>query len=188
MLSDDFHSEVVLENGDTLIATNGTNESLLDLMAGIIGMMKDTEFTVSPLTMEVELPVLIAVEVHAPLHQVGNALRCIAHHLFYGCWIADEIAGNHRVVDMFLEVVHLEVGDTGNAALCLVGIRLVDSGLADERYLALAALSDLQCITHSGHARANNEEVEFANHGLYLIMVYKTSILLPNGLFRKTAT
>ena len=114
--------------------------------------------------MEVKFAVLVAVEVHAPLDEVGDALGCIAHHLLHGGRIADVVSCDHGVVDVLFEVIHFEVGDAGDAALCLVGVGLVDGGLADECYFAFAALCDLQCITHSGHARADDEEVEFAYH------------------------
>ena len=114
--------------------------------------------------MEVKFAVGVLVEVHAPAHEVSDALRCVADDLLHSCRVADEVASDHSIVDMLLEVVHFQVRDACHATLSLVGIGLVDGCLTDECHFALAALSDLERITHSSYTRADDEEVEFTNH------------------------
>ena len=63
----------------------------------------------SSFTVQVEIPLFVFVEVHAPFHEVAYALWCVFHHLFHGCRVADEIPCNHGVLDMFLEVVHFQI-------------------------------------------------------------------------------
>ena len=121
-------------------------------MARVVGVVEDAELAVAALAVEVELTVVVLVEVHAPFHEVCDALGRVLHHLLHGGGVADEVAGHHRVVDMLVEVIYLEVGDRCHAALCLVRIGLVDGRLTDESHLALAALRHLEGITHSGYA------------------------------------
>ena len=174
VLRDNLHGEVVLQHCDALVGPDGPYQTLLDLVPRVVGMVQDAEFRVAALAMEVKLPLGILVEVHAPAHQVRDALRSIPYHLLHGLRVRDEVPRHHRVVDMLLEVVHLQVSHTGHTTLSLVRISFVDGGLADEGDLALAALSDLQGITHSGDARADDEEVEFANHDILCLRVIYT--------------
>ena len=85
------------------------HQSALNLEARVVGMVQDAELGVTALAVEVKLAALLLVEVHAPLHQVLDALRGIPHHLLHGCGVADVVARNHGVLNVFLEVVHLQV-------------------------------------------------------------------------------
>ena len=164
VLRDDLHGEMVLQHRDTLVAAHGTDESLLDLVARVIGVMQDAELAVAALAVQVELAILVLVEVHAPFHQVSNALGRVPHHLLHGCGVADEVAGHHRVLDMLLEVIYFQVRDRGHATLCLVRISLINRCLTDECHLAFSTLRHLERIAHPGYTRADNEKVEFTNH------------------------
>ena len=64
----------------------------------------------SAFAVQVEVSLFVFVEVYAPFHEVSYALRCVFHYLFHGCGVADEIPCNHGVFDMFLEVVHFQIG------------------------------------------------------------------------------
>ena len=58
---------------------------------------------------EVEAAVLLLVEVHAPVHESPDAFGAVFHHLRHGSRVGDEVARHHRVLNMFFEVVNLEV-------------------------------------------------------------------------------
>ena len=105
VLRDDLDSEVVLQYGDALVGPHGANQALLNLMPRVVGMVQDTELRVTALAMKVELAVLVAIEIHAPLHQVGDAFRRVLHHLLHSCRVGNEVARHHRVVDMLVEVI-----------------------------------------------------------------------------------
>ena len=131
---------------------DGFDKSALNLETRIVGMVEDAKFRVTSFAVQVELAILLAVEVDAPLHQAADAFGPARHHLLYGAAVADVVAGNEGVGDMLLEVVHFEVGNRCHAALGLGRISLFDIGLAHQGHSASAALGDLQGITHSGHA------------------------------------
>ena len=61
MLSNDFHSEMILLHFDVRIALYGCDKSALNLSTGVISMMKYAEFRVSSLAMEVKLLSLIHI-------------------------------------------------------------------------------------------------------------------------------
>ena len=109
VLRDYLHGEVVLLNVDVGACTHSRHQSALNLGARVVGMVQDAELGVSALAMQVELAVLLAVEVDAPLHELGNLLRRIAHHLLYGTAVADEVARYHRVFYMLVEIVDCKI-------------------------------------------------------------------------------
>ena len=109
VLRDYLHGEVVLLNVDVGARTHSRHQSALYLGARVVGVVQDAELGVSALAMQVELAVLLAVEVDAPLHELGNLLRRIAHHLLYGTTVADEVARYHRVFYMLVEIVDCKI-------------------------------------------------------------------------------
>ena len=177
VLCDDFHGEVVFEHGDALFAAHGLDEPALDFKTRVVGVVENAELRVPALAVQVIGAVFLLVEVHAPLDEPLDAGRSLLHHLAHRGGVADVVAGHHGVVDMFLEIVHLQVGHTGHTALGLGGVGLVHCGLAHQSHLALAALRHLQSIAHSGHAGTYYQKVKFANHGVWkLIYGYKFTI------------
>ena len=166
VLGDDFHGEVVLLHVDVGIVAHGLHQSALYLGTRIIGMVKDTEFRVSALTMKVERTVLLTVEVHAPVDEFLNLGRRIPYHLLHGGTVRDIVASHHRVLDMLLEVVHFEVGHRGHASLGKRSIGLFKAGLADHANLAFLLSCHFQGIAHTGHSGTDNEEIVFVYHTL----------------------
>ena len=94
-------------------------------------MVEDAELGVASLPVEVEAAVFLTVEVHFPAQEVGDSLRGPFHHLLHGLRVAQPVAGHHRVVDMLVEIVYLEIGDAGNSSLGIIGVGLVECRLAD---------------------------------------------------------
>ena len=64
----------------------------------------------SALAVQVEGAVFFLVEVDAPLYQFLYLAGCVAHHLLHSSAVADVVAGYHGVFDVFVEVVHGQVG------------------------------------------------------------------------------
>ena len=127
-------------------------------------MVKDTELGVSALAMKVETAVLFLVEIDAPLRQLGYLLRRFGHHLTHRIGVANPVARDHGVVDMFLEIVHGEVSHRGDAALCFGRVGLVEGSLAAESNFVLVGARHFERKTHSGYTAADDEEVVFFCH------------------------
>ena len=68
VLGDDLDGEVMLVDVDAGIGTHGLDESALDLVAGVVGMVQDAELRVAALAVEVKCAVGAAVEIHAPAY------------------------------------------------------------------------------------------------------------------------
>ena len=109
VLRDYLHGEVVLLHVDVGARTHSRHQSALYLGTRVVGVVQYAELGVSALAVQVEFAVFLAVEVHAPFHELGNLLRRIAHHLLYGTAVADEVARYHRVFDMLVEIVDCKI-------------------------------------------------------------------------------
>ena len=171
VLSDDFHRKVIFQHFDVGVLPDGFHQPTLYLGSCVVGMMQDAELGVTAFSVKVELSVFFLVEVDAPLHEVLDALRSIAHHLFYGSGVADVVARHHGVFDVFLEVVDKKVRHRSDATLCLGCIGLFEGRLADERHLALAGICHFQGIAHACHSAAYNQEFTLLNHCLMLSLM-----------------
>ena len=149
VLSENLDGKMVLIDVDVGIGADGLDKRRLYLVAGIVGMMQDAELAVSALAMQVELTFLIPVEVHTPTEQFLNLGRSLGHDFLDGLGVAEPVAGHHRVVDVFLEVIYLKVGHCGDTALCQVGVGLFHLGLAHQGHGS--RICHFQGKTHSGH-------------------------------------
>ena len=164
VLGDDLDGKVILLDVDIGILAHGFHEATLDLGTSVVGMVEDAELGVSTFTMKVKRAVFLLVEVDAPLHKLLDLLGGLAHHLFDGGTVGDIVARNHCVLDVLLEVVELEIRDTGHATLGKRGVGLVERRLTDHAYLALACSGHFEGVTHAGHACSYHEEIILVNH------------------------
>lgn len=114
---------------------------------------------------QVELALLVAVEIDAPLNELLNLFRGILDNKFDRLGVAQPIAGHHGVVYMFFEIIYFEVGDTRNAALRQVGVGFLKFTLANQRNFA--RMSYFECKTHAGNARADDEKIILPLHNLW---------------------
>ena len=138
VLRDDLHGKMVLQHLDMRVAAHRCHQSALDLRTGVIGMVQDTELRVTAFAVQIELTVLFAVEVHTPLDQFLDAFGGVAYHLFNGGRVTEPVTGDHRIVDMFLKIVHQEVRHRGDTSLGFGGVSFLEGGLAAQGYLVLA--------------------------------------------------
>ncbi len=132
VLGDDFDGEVVFVDVDVGVGADGFDERVLYLEAGVVGVVEYAKLGVSAFAVEVEGAVIVFVEVYAPAYEFVDLRGSVAHDFLDGLRVAEPVAGHHCVVDMFVEVVDLEVGDGCYAALCEGGVGFVESGLAYE--------------------------------------------------------
>ena len=96
---------------DVRIVAHGFHQSALNLGSRVVGMVQDAELAVSSLAVKVELAVLLLVEIDTPLHQLLDLFRCFGDNLLHGFVVADVVASNHCILDVFVEVVHFEICD-----------------------------------------------------------------------------
>ena len=163
MLGDDFHGEVVIEDVYAGVALDGLDEAGLDFGSGVVLVVQDAKFRVSAFAVQVEVARVVLVEVHTPADELLDLRRCAAHHHLDGCPVVDPVAGHHRVMDVFVEVVHLEVGHRGDSPLGEVGVGFFEFRLADDGD-GLALFGHLEGKAHAGDARADNQIIVFVNH------------------------
>lgn len=110
VLRDDLHGEVVLQNLNLRVVAHGIHKAALNLEACVVLMVEDAELGMAALAVQVERAVSLLVEVDAPVDEVVDGGRRVLDHMLYGLGVGEPVAGNHRVVNVFLEVVHLEIG------------------------------------------------------------------------------
>ena len=156
VLCDNLHCEMVLLNLDVGVVAHGFHQPSLYLCTCVVGVVKDAELRVSTLTVEVKLAVVLAVKVNAPVDKLFYLLRSVTHNHLNSGRVADVVAGNHRVLDVLLEIVYLKVGDACYAALRKLGVGLVESCLADETNFTLMRPCYLQGVAHAGYSGTDN--------------------------------
>ena len=118
VLGDYLYGEMVFLHRDVGTLAHCLHQSTLYLGTCIVLMVKDAELRVTTLAMEVELTVLLPVEVDTPLHKFTYLLGRIPHHLLHGLAVGDIVAGNHRVLDVLVEIVELQVCHRSHSTLC----------------------------------------------------------------------
>ena len=150
VLCDDFHRIVVGEYADVGMPFHSFDERSLYLGSRVVLVVQDAEFRVTAFFVQVECPVFLFVEVHAPVDELLDLFGCVAHHLLHGGAVADPVAGYHGVFDVLVEVVHGQIGYRGDASLCKIRVGLFHSGLTDEGYRPL--FRHFQGEAHTGYS------------------------------------
>ena len=168
VLGEDFHGKVVLIDVDIGVVLDRLDERHLYLVARVVGMVQDAELAMAALTVQVKLALLVLVKVHAPAEQFLNLCRGLGDNLLYCLGVAEPVARHHRVVDVLVKVIHLEVGHRGDTSLSEVGVRLFHLGLAHQCHSP--GLCHLEGKTHTGHTRTDNEIIIFAYHRLLSVL------------------
>ena len=175
VLRDNLHGEVVLLHLDVGTCPDGSHQSALYLGSCVVGVVEDAELRVTSLAVEVEIAVLVFVEVDTPPHQFLDLLRGIPDHLLHSLAVADIVAGNHRVFDVFLEIVYGEIGHRGDTTLRKTRVGLVELGLTDEAHLSFLRPGHFQGVAHTGYSAADDEEVILIYHRLSVIIAMLSS-------------
>ena len=171
VLRENFHRKMVLIHIDLRMSLDGLDERHLDFVTRVVGMMQDAELAVSTLAVQVILTLLVLVEVYAPVHEFPNLSGSLGNDLLHRIGVAEPVTGNHRVVDVLVKVIHLQVGHCSHTALREVGVRLFHLGLAHESHSP--CLCHLEGKTHTGHTRADDEIIIFAYHSSLSFLLLK---------------
>src|SRR3712207_22613 len=126
------------------IALYGFHQPTLYLRARVIGVMKNAKLRMTTLTVQVEGAIGLAIELHSPIGELTNLGRCHPDNLLHGLPVADEITGNHGVLNVFIEVVEFQIGHGGNATLGERSVGFLKRCLANDANLALAGPCHLE--------------------------------------------
>ena len=150
------------------MATHCLNQTSLNLETRVVSVVKDSEFRVTTFAMEVKISRFVTVEIHTPIHESLNGGRTILNDLTHCLRVANIIPSNHRVLDVFFKIIHLQVRHSGNATLSLRSVGFFNRCFANECHFTFTRSGNLKGVTHSGNARTNYQKIEFANHLLKL--------------------
>ncbi len=112
---------------------------------------------------KVEHAVFVAVEIHAPFEQLLDLFRSLGDNLTNCDGVGKPVAGNHRVLNMFFEVVEFQICYRRNAALGECGVGFVKGGFTHQGHTT--SIGHLKGKTHTGDARANHEIIVSVRHG-----------------------
>ena len=165
MLRDNLHGEMMLENVDIGICLHFLHERELDLRAGVVGMVENPEFGVSAFAVKIERAVFFPVEIHAPAEELIDLRGRVPDHFLHSPAVGEPVAGHHGVVDMFVEIIYLEIGDTRHAPLGEISVGFIKGSLAYHSH-PVCGRRHFQGEAHSGDARTYHQIVVFEHHFL----------------------
>ena len=121
---------------------------LVDFSSCIVFVVQDTELGMASFFVEVEFSILFFIKIHSPFYQFLDLCRCFSHYFFYSRAVTDPIAGNHRVFNVFLEIVYFQVGNRCYTSLSKIGIGFFQSCFTNQGDFTF--VSYFQCEAHSG--------------------------------------
>ncbi len=163
MLGYNLYGEMVFVDINARIASDSFYKALLDFIAGVVGMVENTEFRMPPFTVKVECAIILFVEIHPPLNQLTNLPRSLCHHLPDSFRVGEVVTRHHGVVDMFVEVIDFKVCDRCHPALRQCRIRFIKGCFANQRHTAF--FCHFQRETHSGYSGTYYKKIIFLCHG-----------------------
>ena len=104
-----------------------------DLASGRVARVQHAAHAVRALAAERRAaPVAIAIERGAPLEQLADVADAVLHEHAHGVFVAQAVAGGHRVGEMLLRRI-LGADRGGDAALRVAGVALGGIGLGEDR-------------------------------------------------------
>src|SRR5262245_57425483 len=117
--------------------------------------MDDAAMTVSPFTSQSELA-FFQIEMRAPIDQRLDLFRRFADHALNDIAMAQAASGRQRIFDVVFKAIFRRQ-DTGDAALRIVGVALLDLVFGDDK--DIERLGNLERRPQTGYAGANDENV-----------------------------
>ena len=111
-----------------------------------------------------KLPSAVLSKFHAPGYQFLYLVRRTFHHPGHRGRVAQPVAGNHGVVDVFVEIVDFKIRNGSDTALSERSIGLFESCLAHQGYPYAMSAGNLQRKTHSGDTRTYNQIIVTVSH------------------------
>ena len=136
------------------MAAHSLKQSPFYLGTGIVLVVQDAEFGVSAFPVEVETVATTAfVEVNSVLHQLADAVGCLADGHLNHLAVAYPVASHKGVVDVFVETVAV-VHDSGYASLGIACGALGGLAFAQDTYFPVRG--HLQGKTQTGNTGPDN--------------------------------
>ena len=164
VLGDDVDGKLVFLQLDVGVVVDGFEQSPFDFGTGVVLVVKDAEFGVAAFAVQVETVAGPAfVEIDPILHQFADAVGGFADGHFHHLAVADAVAGNQRVLNVFVKAVAV-VHDGGYSALGISGRALGSFAFAKDAYFAVRGY--FQCIAQPRNPRPNDQEIDFVSHGV----------------------
>src|SRR5690606_40056812 len=102
---DDVDGEVVLEERDAGLAGDGAQEGVLDGLAGHVLDVEDATFAVAAFATEVVVAGDVLGEAQAEVHEFLDARGAFGDDLADDPAVAQAVAGDEGVADVFVEIV-----------------------------------------------------------------------------------
>ena len=166
MLCQDFNGKLVLNHFDVRMPLYGFDQAVLNFCSRIIFMVKNAEFGMPSFAVQVKFAFLVFVEVYPPLDKFFNLRRRFAHYFFYCFTVTDPVSCNHRVFNVFVEIIYQKVGDRRHPSLGEVRIGFFQPAFTDKSNFTF--VRHFQRKTHTGNSGADNEEIEFSYHSFVI--------------------
>ena len=153
VLGDEVDGELVFLEFDIGMVGDSLQETALDFGTGVVFMVQDAEFAVPSFAVEVEASATVLVEVDAVLHKLLDTFGSFANGHLHHFAVADAVAGDEGVLDMFVETVVI-VHHGGDSPLGIFGGAFGGVGLGEDAHLAV--VGDFQGIAQTRYARTND--------------------------------
>lgn len=142
-----FNCKMIFKDSDVRMLLDRLYQAVLYLGTRIILMVKDAEFGMAAFTMQVEVPFFIFIEIDTPADQLFDLLRSVAHNLFNSIAIAEPVARNHCIFNMFIEVIDDQVCHRGDTPLCEICVSFFQISFAYQGNFPFTGY--FKCETHS---------------------------------------
>ena len=156
MLRDQLYGKVIFAYFNTVIGSYGSHQSALDFGSGVVCVMQNAELGMPSFTVQIERTVASSVEVDAPIYQFPNLFGRVPHDQFHCFSVTDEVSCNDGVIDMFVEIICCQTGNSGHSALRKRRIGLFERCFADKTHRSFVRLGNFQGIAHTGNPGADN--------------------------------
>ena len=149
VLRKNLDGEMLFENSDVGVLFDSPYQTVLNFRTRVILVVQDAKFGMSAFPVKVEFPFFVFIEIDPPADEFFDLRRSFFYDFLDCGAVAEPVAGDHRVFDMFLKVVYQRVGYRGYATLCEIGICLLQFCFAYERHFSFVCY--FQGKTHSGY-------------------------------------
>lgn len=110
MLGNDFYRIVICKYGNIGVSFYRFYQASLYFSSCIVFVVQDAELGMSSFFVEVEFSIFFLSK-STPHLSVPGFVQVLLALLFYSRAVTDPIAGNHRVFNVFLEIVYFQVGN-----------------------------------------------------------------------------
>ncbi len=105
MLSEDLYCEMMFKYLNIRIVPYLVNQCLLNGLTGPVLCMQDTVFRMSTLLCQVIGPVFFLIERDSKINKIFYSFRSLLNNKPYNFFIADPVAGDQRIPDMFFKII-----------------------------------------------------------------------------------